>query len=65
MKIHIVDSVKGGSGKSTFSLKLCCALKSQHDVKPCVIDLDLRGIIFMKIVSKTILLKEVENLFFE
>lgn len=43
MKIHIVDSVKGGSGKSTFSLKLCCALKSQSDTKPCIIDLDLLG----------------------
>lgn len=43
MKIHIVDSVKGGSGKSTFSLKLCCALQNQEDTKPCIIDLDFLG----------------------
>lgn len=52
MKIHIVDSVKGGSGKSTFSLKLCCALKSQKDTNPCIIDLDLLGTSWKHIYEK-------------
>lgn len=43
LNIHIVDSVKGGSGKSTFSAKLCAFLSLDEDVNPCVIDLDLLG----------------------
>lgn len=43
LNIHIVDSIKGGSGKSTFSAKLCAYLSLQSEVKPCVIDLDLLG----------------------
>ncbi len=42
LKIHIVDSVKGGSGKSTFSTKLALRLKSEHK-NPCIVDLDLLG----------------------
>ena len=42
LQIHIVDSVKGGSGKSSFSAKLCCAL-NYSGRKACVIDLDLLG----------------------
>ncbi len=43
LTIHIVDSVKGGSGKSTFSAKLALSLKAQKEKKPCIIDLDLLG----------------------
>lgn len=43
LNIHIVDSIKGGSGKSTFSAKLCANLSLQYGVKPCIIDLDLLG----------------------
>lgn len=52
MNIHIVDSVKGGAGKSTFAVKLGChfALKDKENeknkenrVKACIIDLDILG----------------------
>lgn len=43
MNIHIVDSVKGGSGKSTFSASLCSFISQQKGKKVCVIDLDLLG----------------------
>lgn len=54
MNIHIVDSVKGGSGKSTFALKLAAALKLEDEkhkhtteksrtIKPIIVDLDIMG----------------------
>lgn len=54
MNIHIVDSVKGGSGKSTFALKMAIALKFSTDgthgenknnaiLKPIIVDLDIMG----------------------
>ncbi len=58
MNIHIVDSVKGGSGKSTFSLKLCCALNDQDNIKPCVIDLDLLGTSWFHLFSNCDGIKE-------
>lgn len=51
--IHIVDSVKGGSGKSTFSAKLCYSLLSQ-DKKACVVDLDLLGTSWDHLYGNTI-----------
>lgn len=50
LNIHIVDSVKGGSGKSTFSAKLCCSLIEQGK-KACVIDLDLLGTSWLHLYS--------------
>lgn len=43
MNIHIVDSVKGGSGKSTFSAILSSFITPQEKKKVCIIDLDLLG----------------------
>lgn len=53
MNIHIVDSVKGGAGKSTFAVKLGCYFalkekekdkeKEKEKVKACIIDLDILG----------------------
>ena len=49
MTIHIIDSVKGGSGKSTFALKLATALKplpievKEKKSKPIIVDLDIMG----------------------
>lgn len=53
MKIHIVGSVKGGSGKSTFSAKLCCSLALQGK-RPCIIDLDLLGTSWKHIYENSI-----------
>lgn len=54
MKIHIVGSVKGGSGKSTFSAKLCCSLALKQKTKPCVVDLDLLGTSWKHIYENSI-----------
>ena len=40
---HVVNSVKGGSGKSTLSFFLASYYESRPDCKAFVIDLDLRG----------------------
>lgn len=42
MQVHIINSVKGGSGKSTFAVKLGCSLIDAGKT-PCVVDLDLLG----------------------
>ena len=42
LRIHIMNSVKGGSGKSTFSLYLANYLKT-NDYNPVIIDLDVCG----------------------
>ena len=51
MNIHIVDSVKGGSGKSTFALKLAATLELKAEdagqeaqtIKPIIVDMDIMG----------------------
>ena len=39
----VINSVKGGSGKSTFSLLLAAYFASKKDTAAYIIDLDLRG----------------------
>lgn len=53
LQIHIIDSVKGGSGKSCFSARLCCSLINKKR-KACIIDLDLLGTSWFHLCGKTI-----------
>lgn len=61
MNIHIVDSIKGGSGKSTFSAKLCANLSLVENIKPCIIDLDLLGTSWEYIFGNSIVDKRSDS----
>lgn len=60
LHIHIVDSVKGGSGKSTFSTKLCYSLIEQNK-KACIVDLDLMGTSWYHLYQNAITLNNYAN----
>lgn len=44
MRYHVIDSVKGGCGKSTFAIMMAAAINKHCEKEPaCLFDMDLQG----------------------